>query len=368
MFKTKNPQRRRIIIIIISVLFGLALGAAGFVAYKQYGPQNLGQKNPKPKPSASPKTTANPLDGTQVSEDLARRHPLAVIVENHTAARPQIGLDKASIVYETITEGGITRFMAIFGPRDADKVGPVRSLRTFFLDWAWEYNAFLGHVGGNIDALDRVQSEKPLDLDQFALGDTAYHREPEAGKAIEHTMYASTQKLYDAAKAKGWDMKGDFQSFKFLGPKDFKVNPTVTQTVTIDFSAPQYKVKYAWDSLNNNYPRELNGSPHKDRATGNQLAPTNIIIQSVERTEGVTRINENSWSMKTVGEGKTYIIYGGQKIDATWKKADLKSRTEFYDSTGAEIQFLPGQFWYEIVPPEVFDKVSIESGTATPNP
>ena len=357
----KEKRRKKILIIIIAVIFGLALGAAGYVAYKQYFSKESWLEKSKTKPSASPKTTANPLDGSQAPVDLANRHPLVVLIENQTQARPQIGLDKASIVYEAITEGGITRFMAIYGQKDAKKVGPVRSIRTYFLDWAWEYNAFLGHCGGNIDALDRIEIEKPLDLDDFALGEKAYWREPQAGKAIEHTMYTDTEKLYAAAKEKGWQMIGDFTSFKFLKAQDFKINPAISQTIEIPFSSPQYQVKYTWDSLNNNYPREMAGSPHKDRDTGNGLAPVNIIIQSVERWETTTRINESGWAMKTIGEGKAYVIYGGQKIDASWKKTDLKSRTMFYDSSGKEISFLPGQFWYEIVPPDVFEKVSIES-------
>lgn len=366
-----KPQnkRKKTLTVIFAVAFGIALGAAGFVAIKQYWPREISEVIKVPtKKTPSAKTTANPLDGTDVSIDLANRHPLAIIVENHSQARPQIGLDKASIIYEAISEGGITRFLAIYGPKDTPKIGPVRSARTFFLDWAAEYNAFLAHVGGNIDALDRIPVEKVLDLDQFALGTKAYWREPEAGKAIEHTMFTSSEKLYEAAEQKGWDMKGDFTSFTFLKPKDFKVSSGVTQEIKIDFSSPQYEVSYTWDSLNNNYPRALAGSPHKDRSTGNQLAPTNIIIQSVGRTEGLTRINENSWTFDTIGEGKAYIIYGGQKIDAAWKKTGLKERTIFYDSSGKEIKFLPGQFWYEIVPPDVFEKVNIESVTATPAP
>lgn len=367
MFKN-NPKKKRIFVIVMTGIFGLALGAAGFVAYKQYGPQKIDLKPIITRPSPSPETTANPLDGTQVSKAVANRHPLAIIVENHSEARPQSGLDKASIVYEAIAEGGITRFMAIYGPQDAKKVGPVRSLRTYFLDWAWSYKAFIAHVGGNIDALDRVSQEQAFDLDQFGLGEKAYWREPKAGKAIEHTMFTDTEKLYAQAKAKGWDMQGDFTSFKFLKPKEFKINSSTTQEITIDFSAPQYKVKYSWDSLNNNYPRVMAGTPHKDAVTGNQLAPSNIIIQSVERRDGLTRINENGWTMTTIGTGKAYVLYGGQKIDAVWKKSDLKSRTVFTDSEGKEIKFLPGQFWYEIVPPDIFDKIKIETATPTSTP
>lgn len=364
-----NPRRKKIIIFVICLVFGFAIGAAGYVAYKQFkgepvisGLPGLGHKTP------SLATTANPLDGTQASLATANRHPLAIMVENHTAARPQIGLDKASIIYEAITEGGITRFMAIYGPEDADKVGPVRSLRTFFLDWAEEYNAFVAHVGGNIDALDRVGPEGALDLDQFALGEKAYWRVPEAGKAIEHTMYTDTNKLYQAAQDKGYPMKANFDSFKFLNPKKFVVNQGTSQTISIDFSSPSYAVSYQYDPLTNNYTRSLAGNLHRDRSTGNQLAPTNIIIQAVERHAGFTRINEDSWTFDTIGQGKAIILYGGKKIDATWKKMSLKDRTKFYDNaTQKEIEFLPGQFWYEIVPPDVFDKVKIET-TINENP
>ena len=359
----KTKRRKKIILIVLGFIFGLALGAAGYVVYKQYFareklelPSFFGQKSPEPL------TIANPLDGTKVDPSFANRHPLGIIIENHPAARPQIGLDKASIIYEAITEGGITRYLAIYGPREQDKVGPVRSLRTFFLDWAWEYNAFLAHVGGNIDALDRLSPENVLDLDQFALGEKAYWREPQAGKTTEHTMFSSTSKLYQAANDKKWDMMADFTALEFLDPKKFIIKQETRQKITIDFSSPSYEVVYEYDPINNNYLRALGGGPHKDRQTGNQLSPTNIIIQEVIRREGTTRINENSWTMETIGEGKAYVIYGGQKIEAAWKKTDLKARTKFYDSAGKEISFLPGQFWYEIVPPEVFSQIKVESG------
>jgi len=359
---SKQLRRKKIFTFIIALIFGLALGAAGFVVYKQYIlktpdglPSLISRKTPKPE------TTRNPLDGTEVEKSVANRHPLAIIIENHPEARPQAGLDKASIIYEAITEGGITRYLAVYGPRDADKVGPVRSLRTFFLDWACEYEAFLAHVGGNIDALDRIPVESVLDLDQFRYGDRAYWREPERGKAIEHTMYTSTPKLYQIAEKNNWDMKGNFESFHFLNSPSYQSEPGLNQKITIDFSSPSYKVSYEYNPTTNNYLRFLAGYPHKDALTGNQLAPTNLIIQSVERHPGLTRINEDSWTFETIGEGKAKIFYGGQEIEATWKKPDLKARTKFYDSSGEEIKFLPGQFWYEIVPPEVFEKIKIEN-------
>lgn len=356
-----RKRRRKMWIIVISLIFGIALGACGYVVYKQYFTKEPILDNILNLPTPDDTIAICNLDGTKVAKDKASRHPLAIIVENHTQARPQSGLDKASIIYEAISEGGITRYMAIYGPKDAEKVGPVRSMRTYFLDFADEYNAFLAHVGGNIDALDRISQEKALDLDEFSLGETAYWREKDYSKAIEHTMFTSTSKLYSAAQTKGWDMRSSYTPLNFFKNDEFTINPNNKQQITIDFSSPQYKVSYTYDSLNNNYPRTLAGSPHKDAVTGNQLAPTNIIIQSVERWESPTRINEPGWAMQTTGSGKAYILYGGQKIDASWKKDHFNSRTIFYDSSGQEIKFLPGQFWYEIVPPDVFDKISIST-------
>ena len=120
-----KPKTKKILIIVTCLFFGLALGAAGYVVYKQYFKGEniidlpvIGRKSP------SPAMTANPLDGTKAELALANRHPLAIIIENYPEARPQVSLDKASILYEAITEGGITRFMAIYGPQNADKIGP----------------------------------------------------------------------------------------------------------------------------------------------------------------------------------------------------------------------------------------------------
>ena len=360
-----KPKTKKVLIITIALIFGFALGAAGYVAWKLYFKgESIVDLSIISRKSPSPAKTANPLDGRQSDLAIANRHPLAIVIENYPEARPQIGLDKASIIYEAITEGGITRYLTIYGPENAEKLGPVRSLRTFFLDWAWEYNAFLAHVGGNIDALDRVGPEGALDLDQFGLGEKAYWREPERGKAIEHTMFTSTVKLYKAAQEKGYPMEADFTSFKFLNPKSFTINPQTTQKITIDFSSASYKISYEYDAINNNYVRSMAGSLHRDRETGNQLAPTNIIIQEVNRANTPTRINEESWTFDTIGQGRAIVLYGGQKIDATWKKTSLKDRTKFYNSAGKEIEFLPGQFWYEITPPDVFDKVKIETSSS----
>ena len=276
--KPVDPWKITTIILIILVVLG-----AGAVAYFRYFKDEGILENIIPGGGTQ---VVNKLDGTKTDATLAKRHPLAVIIENYTDARPQVGLDKASIIYEAISEGGITRFMAIFGPRDAVKIGPVRSARTYFVDWAAEFDAFLAHVGGNLDALDKIKTDNILDLDQFGLGDKAYWREPAAGIAIEHTMFTDTKKLYAAAKAKGWPASGDFEALSFKEADATKA--AASQRISIDFSEPQYRVVWDFDKETNTYLRTLGGYAHRDRTTGERLAgvasvfvPSNLLTTCV---------------------------------------------------------------------------------------
>ena len=130
------------------------------------------------------------------------RRPLAVMIENHIESRPQSGLTSADVVYEAVAEGGITRFMALFYCNLSDvQVGPVRSARTYYLDWLGEYNNPLyAHVGGAntpgpADALSQIIKYKVNDLNQFSIGFPTFWRDYERlghPVATEHTMYSTS--------------------------------------------------------------------------------------------------------------------------------------------------------------------------------
>ncbi|OGD56904.1 hypothetical protein A2V71_04105 [Candidatus Berkelbacteria bacterium RBG_13_40_8] len=360
--KQKKKKKIKPLTIVLVAIFSLILGFAGFVIYKRYfEKEKFADLFKRGKEET---LVANKLDGTLVPPDKATRHPLAIVIENHTQARPQVGLDKASIIYEVITEGGITRFLAVYGPYDAEKVGPVRSARTYFIDWLSEFNAYFGHVGGNYDALEKIKIDNILDLDQFALGKTAYWREPEKGKATEHTMFTTTEKLYQAAKDKKYPEKADFRALEFKEPLEEALRKE-GQKITINFSSDTYSVSWLYDTATNKYLRTMGGLPHKDKASGEQLAAANIIIQQMERWEAPTEINETGWAMKTIGSDKAMVFSQGKQIIGTWKKTDRTSKTIFYDDKGKEITFIPGQFWIEIVPPDIFPNIKVEAITSS---
>ncbi|MCX6807040.1 MAG: DUF3048 domain-containing protein [Candidatus Berkelbacteria bacterium] len=331
-------RRIKVLLIILGVV---VVGAAifyYFYFYKKGGASSI--HLPKIGKSTETKKVECKLDGTQTTVDLANRHPLGIMIENHIDARPQTGLIDASIIYEAIAEGGITRLLAIYACHEPEKVGPVRSARTYYINWASEFNAFYVHVGGSADGLQKIKTDGILDLDQFKYGSQAFWREPQAGKATEHTMYTSTKKLWDIARKNKWDMTGNYENFSFKDDATTSSRPT-SQTVTINFSSANYTVKWIYDSAANIYKRSQSKTP--------EIKTKNILIQWVNSSLITNSGGKQVQSMETIGSGKAKIIMDGKVTEGTWKKESRTSRTWFYDSTGVKIKLNRGQTWIEIV-------------------
>jgi hypothetical protein len=348
--KVKKKISRRTIFLI--VLICLIVLLAGYGIYRRYftreGESSIFSKLRKSVTTAP--QALSTLDGQFHNQGTANRHPLAIMIENSPEARPHSGLTSASLIYEAITEGGITRFMAVFGPEGSDKIGPVRSARGFFLDWAAEYDAFYAHVGGSQEALDRIGSEGIKDLNQFGIGTKAFWRVPQSGKATEHTMYTDTNKLWDIAQKNGWSLASSFDALSFK--RDALTSERATaQTIKINFSSPTFEVIWQYNPSDNLYYRKLGGGAHKDAKEGKQLTAKNVIVQEVSHWQEAYQ-GKDVWKMTTTGEGKVKVFMDGKMTEGKWKKASQKSRTKFYDNNGKEISFNPGVFWYEIVPPE----------------
>lgn len=333
--------------IILGVIIGLVviLIATGVWAYVRY--KNKGGSSVIPVKFSDTNVVCQ-LDGTRVPEEMATRHPLAVMVENHTQARPQAGIDKASVVYETIAEGGITRFMLVYGCYDADKVGPVRSARTYFIDWAEEYNAFYAHAGGAQNALTKIVDDNVLDLNHNS---TAFWRQND-GRALEHTLYTTTPKLYQYAQDKGYDVNSSsFTAFKFKDDAAETARPTEEKTYDVNFSSALYNVQWKYNPTTNTYLRYLAGQPHKDEVTDKQLEAKNVVIATYTR-RAVESGGKTVYDMTTIGSGEAKILMDGVVITGTWKKEKAGQRTLFYDGNGKEIKFNAGQTWIEAINPD----------------
>ncbi len=324
-----------------------------------------------------PKTESCPLNGSMHTKaaktawDLKR--PLAVMIENHTDARPQSGLSDADVVYEAVAEGGITRFMALFYCNLGEvQVGPVRSARTYFIDWLSEYNGLYAHVGGAntpgpADALGQIITYKIKDLNQFSIGFPVYWRDYQRlghPVATEHTMYSTTQKLWEVGAKRGWEatdsagVKWDanFTPWKF---KDEKAGGTTnehsssTNKITVNFwdSQPDYTVEWDYDTATNTYKRKNAGSPFLDLDNKTQLSPKVVVVQFEKEVNANDGYPGNVHLLyATIGTGKALFFQDGGVIEGKWIKASRLARSKYVDSKGAEIQFDKGQIWIQTVP------------------
>lgn len=332
--------------------------------------------------TSAPKTESCPLNGqmfTKAQRDAwEKRRPLGIMLENHEEARPQSGLSNADIIYEAVAEGGITRFLAIFYCNVYDTiVGPVRSARTYYLDFISEYgnNPLYAHVGGAnqpgpANALGQIIDYGWLlknDLSQFSISFPTFLKDPDRlhdkqGRpvATEHQMYSTTEKLWKVAADRGftnvdpegnkWDEK--FESWIF---KDDIANSSrpASASASIDFweGYKDYSVKWVYDTTSNEYKRENGGVPHLDKNNNQQLTAKNIVITFMtERNANDGYENNAHLLYGTKGKGKMILLQDGKKIEGTWQKKDRLSRMKFFDAMGKETQFNKGKIWIEIVP------------------
>ncbi len=376
--------------LILTILGGLVLylvsAGISFAGFRYLAkPSQIVPISPLPEPKSGfrvdlsvPKTEKCPLNGGMFTKEERKiweqRRPLTVMIENHAEARPQSGLSRADIVYEAVAEGGITRFLAVFycgASAEEITIGPVRSARTYFLDFASEYGDYplYAHVGGaNLpgpaNALGQIGDygwlRKGNDLNQFAISFPIFWRDYERighPVATEHTVYSTTDKLWEVAHKRGLDAQDsegnrwdkNFVSWKFKEEASAEKRGQMTR-IEFDFwkGYKDYTVVWEYDKEANLYRRANGGAPHKDLNNGEQLAAKVVIVQFMEEKGPIDELKHLLY--KTTGKGKAIIFQDGQGLQATWTKAKRQERTKFLDTKGKEIEFNGGQIWIEILP------------------
>src|SRR3989338_2868111 len=339
-----------------------------------------GQK-PKFKVDPSvPRDQECPLNGVmyskQESDIYEKRRPLAVMIENSAESRPQSGLSRADIVYEAIAEGWITRMMGVFycnTPMENIIFAPVRSARTYFVDWVSEYDALYNHVGGAGRCADDTVDERAKalcqidrfgikDLDQFGIGYPDCYRNPDRldhPVATEHTMVCFSENLYKIAEKREWtntDEKGiawdkNFRQWQFKDdPKEAERGTTGNINIVFAKGYDDYDVLWSYDKTTNSYKRSTGGKLHLDLETKEPLMAKNIVVQISEITGPVD--DHAHILYDTLGSGKALIFKDGKAIVGRWSKKSRIGRTVFSDSVGKEIEFTRGPVWIEVVPSE----------------
>ena len=357
--KRSKPSKHYPIFIIIGVIvvLGLILGGKIF----------LDKKNAQ-------KTVSNVEENTNTTETLDNQEPakeekkeaeifkgddrpIAVMIDNHRGAWPQAGLNKTYLVYEIIVEGGETRLMALFKGKDVDVVGPVRSSRHYFLDYAMENDAIYAHYGWSPKAKNDISSLGINNLNGIFYGKPTFWRI--SAKSAPHNAMTSTKTLLDAAKKKGYKTKTDATSVLTYATDEVEITDGQTATeVKIPHSYMQ-SVTYKYDAKTQRYTRYARGVLQKDYSTGKSVTTKNIIIMFANNSQLNDGTTKDRQDLHNIGTFDGYYITNGKAIKIKCKKENRRSKTIYTNaSTGEVLEVNDGNTWINICPKSA--KVSIK--------
>lgn len=285
-----------------------------------------------------------PLTGLPAEGGSTTVRAVAVKIENSPESRPQSALDQADVVYESLTEGGITRFNAIFHSQAPETVGPVRSARLSDTYIVPQYNALFAHVGGNSGVISKLRSLPVDDLDQF-YSPGPYWRS--SSRAAPHNMYTSIPALRELGKEKGFEAEHGIPPFAFqFLPEDLE--PSIV-SVSIPF-APGNTARWDYDSERDVYLRSINGRVHEDAISGEQYSARNVVVLWARTSVAGARdaVGSTTLDIELTGNGRCSVFRNGQRFDGTWT-TDGSRPPVFADESGEPIRMAPGNTWMQVV-------------------
>jgi hypothetical protein len=289
-----------------------------------------------------------PLTGEPVGRDIASQRPVAVTLDNISPdARPQSGLDHASLVFETLAEGGITRFMAVFLEHEAPVVGPVRSTRFYYNSWAAGLGVIFGHDGGNVDALQELPTLSTVfNIDADRVSGPFYRV---TSRVSPHNEYTSTERLRQYASQHGDGSGASRMSIPHKDDAPYSQR-LASFHLNIQFSYADYNVSWSYDRVSNSYLRDMGGAPHVDAISGKQLSATNVVVMMTDESSGYDPYTTGAIKLRTEGTGPAMVYEDGKVVNGIWSKPSVDAPLQWLDSSGQVISLDRGATWVEVVP------------------
>lgn len=256
-------------------------------ANTQNAPTQQPTAEPAPIETSQPSPIADPsvklisgLTGLAVSEDILPR-PLAVMINNAPAARPQSGISEADILYEILAEGGITRLIGIFQSHTGVvKIGPIRSIRPYLLDIGESYSGVTVHAGGSPDAYAILQKQKKDDMDEIGRAGAYFWRD-KARKA-PHNLYSNAAKLREGAEKLGFSSNVKVPEYHFNKPEVVQTGGEPVSEFSVNFLLKSYNIEYKYAADRGNYQRYVNGKPHLDLNNNNPVEAANVMVMGAD--------------------------------------------------------------------------------------
>ena len=342
----KNKQT----LILVIVLIVLILVFAGFIGYTIYTKhqQNKPVSNAENNIEENGEEMQPPIivEEKKVEIFQGTDRPIAVMIDNQEDAWPQAGLNKAYLVYEIVAEGGITRLMALFKRQDLDKIGPIRSSRHYYLDYALENDAIYVHYGWSPQAESDIKTLSVNNINGITESAKSFWREK--GKSSPHNVLTSTETILEIAERKGYRTTSDKESVLNYTVEEVLLEEGLNATsVTIPHSTYQ-KVEYKYNEETQRYIRYARNKLQTEWETGEEVTTKNIIITFCDNYTLNDSENKGRQGLNNTGEFKGYYITNGKAIEITCIKSTRTSQTVYKDLNGNEIEVNDGNTFIHI--------------------
>ena len=274
--------------------------------------------------------------------------PIAVMIDNHIDAMPQAGLLEADIVYEIIVEGGETRLMLILQDKDLDKIGPVRSSRHYFLDYALENDAIYVHYGWSPQAQSDISTLGVNNINGIYESSTSFWRVSD--KYAPHNAVTSTENIMKIANREGYRTTTNIEPvLNYVVDEVNLENGETAETVTIPYSYVN-TVEYRYDADLKEYVRYSRGEKQVDWDSGKTVTTKNIIIEKAENSTLNDGTSKGRQTLDNVKDLDGYYITNGKAIPITCTKTSRSSQTVYKDLEGNEIDVNDGKTFIQICP------------------
>lgn len=307
--------------------------------------------SPTAEPSPTPAPYTNPLTGEEIDEDISMYRPFGVMINNLPPSLPQRGVSQAEILYEIPAEGGVTRMLALFTDiSDIESIGTVRSIRPYYAQIAFGYDAIIIHAGGSEAAYSLLSSTgwDHIDGVRETYAAAPFARDPDRiHNGLEHSLFADGAKLMEAIDEKEFELEHDGGEYDYgLNFSKDAVEQCEGTAEYAQISFNTYKtMSFEYNADDGLYYASQYGDAYIDENNGEQVSFTNLIFLETDISilDGYGRLE-----VRTTGEGTGWFCTGGKWVEITWEREDEYSPFHYYLADGTELELGVGHTYVGI--------------------
>lgn len=281
---------------------------------------------------APPPTWLNPLTG-EMDMLTENNRPIGIVVTDEDSKLVQLNLECADMYFESETEAGIPRILAIFSSVDRlpTEIGPVRSARPHFVKFAKSLDCIYCHIGGSQTGLNTI---KELKMDHITNA-----------SVISPILKASKNLSWNRSVFTREKILKNVSSKKFATTTN-KTSPYQFGTSTGTGAAPvvnmkisgNYRMAFTYDATSGLYQKHRNALSTAVHVTetGGTIEVANVILMYDNRTfDELYTYKSGKQSTRydfDMNSGTGYLATGGTYREIYWVRTD--ERLAYFEADG----------------------------------